>query len=416
MTAVHDANRFSAFQHSAFSRYFAARFCTAFATQVVSVAVGWQIYDQTQNAALLGWIGLVQFMPALILVIPTGMTADKFGRRLIMGSAILLKMLCALVILALALSGNFKPLWVLAALTVFGIARAFHTPASSSLVVNVVPKEDFANAVGWVTASWQLASVFGPVAGGLLYGFSGPIAYGVAAVIFAIAAVLIFSIEKPKQVISKEPASFATLVGGFSYIWKQKIVLGAISLDLFAVLLAGAVALLPIYARDILVLGPTGLGLLRAAPGIGAVIMIIILTSFPVRNHVGLILFVTVALFGLSTAIFGVSTMAWLSILMLMFIGAFDMISVYIREILLQLWTPDHVRGRVNAVNSIFLGASNELGEFRAGFMAAAYGAVFTVAAGGIAAIGVAGLWAALFPSLRKTQRLEAPEETQLDV
>ena len=416
MTDVHDANRFSAFQHSAFSRYFAARFCTAFATQIVSVAIGWQIYDQTQNAALLGWIGLVQFLPALILVIPTGLTADKFDRRLIMGSAIVVKMLCALVILALALSGNFKPLWVLAALTVFGIARAFHTPASSSLVVNVVPKEDFANAVGWVTSSWQLASVFGPVAGGLLYGFSGPTAYGVAAVIFAIAAVLIFSIEKPKQIISKEPTSLSTLVGGFSYIWKQKIVLGAISLDLFAVLLAGAVALLPIYARDILVLGPTGLGLLRAAPGIGAVIMIIILTSFPVRNHAGFILFVTVALFGLSTAVFGVSTMAWLSILMLMFIGAFDMISVYIREILLQLWTPDPVRGRVNAVNSIFLGASNELGEFRAGFMAAAYGAVFTVAAGGIAAIGVAGLWAALFPSLRNTQRLEAPEDAHLDV
>jgi len=416
MEAAKGEDRFSAFKHKAFVRYFGARFCTAFATQIVSVAVGWQIYDQTQNAALLGWIGLVQFLPALILVIPTGLTADKFGRRLIMGSAIVLKMLCAMAILYLALNEAFEPVLVLSVLTVFGIARAFHTPASSSLVVNVVPKEDFANAVGWVTSSWQLASVFGPVAGGLLYGFSGPIAYGVAGIILAFAAALIFSIAKPKQVLSKEPASFATLVGGFSYIWKQKIVLGAISLDLFAVLLAGAVALLPIYARDILVLGPTGLGLLRAAPGIGAVIMILILTSFPVRNHAGYILFATVALFGLSTAVFGASTLAWLSIVMLMFIGAFDMISVYIREILLQLWTPDHVRGRVNAVNSIFLGASNELGEFRAGFMAAAYGAVFTVVAGGIAAIGVAGLWAAVFPSLRKTQRLEAPEETKLDV
>lgn len=416
MQAQDGENRFSAFQHRAFTRYFGARFCTAFATQIVSVAVGWQIYDQTQNAALLGWIGLVQFLPALILVIPTGMAADKLGRRLVMGASIILEMLCALAILVMAVTGNFKPVWVLGVLTVFGVARAFHTPASSSLVVNVVPKKDFANAVGWVTSSWQLASVFGPVTGGLLYGLSGPVAYGVAACIFAIAAVLIFSIEKPKQVISKEPTSLSTLVGGFSYIWKQKIVMGAISLDLFAVLLAGAVALLPIYARDILVLGPTGLGLLRAAPGIGAVIMIFILTAFPVRNHAGVILFVTVALFGLSTAVFGASTMAWLSILMLMFIGAFDMISVYIREILLQLWTPDHVRGRVNAVNSIFLGASNELGEFRAGFMAAAYGAVFTVVAGGAAAVGVAALWAAMFPSLRKTQRLEAPEETHLDV
>jgi MFS family permease len=416
MQTVAGEDKFSAFAHKAFARYFGARFCTAFATQIVSVAVGWQIYDQTQNAALLGWIGLVQFLPALILVIPTGMAADKLCRRRVMGTAIVIEMAVALAILAMAVSGNFHPVWVLGALTVFGVARAFFTPASSSLVVNLVPKKDFANAVGWVTSTWQLASIFGPVAGGLLYGLWGPVAYGVAATIYAGAAVLIFSIEKPKQIISKEPTSLATLVGGFSYIWKQKIVLGAISLDLFAVLLAGAVALLPIYARDILVLGPTGLGLLRAAPGIGAVIMIMILTAFPVRNHAGLILFVTVALFGLSTAIFGASKLAWLSILLLMFIGAFDMISVYIREILLQLWTPDHVRGRVNAVNSIFLGASNELGEFRAGFMAAAYGAVFTVVAGGVAAIGVAGLWAVMFPSLRKAKRLEVPDAAALDV
>lgn len=415
MTASLSTDKYSAFKHSAFTRYFWARFLNAFATQIVSVAVGWQIYDQTQNAALLGWIGLVQFLPALILVIPTGVAADRFGRRLIMGVAIFFKVLCALAIFILAITDNFQPLYVLFVLTLFGIARAFQMPASSSLVVNVVPKEDFANAIGWVTSSWQLASVFGPVAGGLLYGLSGPVAYSVAAAIFAISTVLIFSIDKPKQVISKEPTSLSTLIGGFRYVWKQKIVLGAISLDLFAVLLAGAVALLPIYARDILVLGPTGLGLLRAAPGIGAVMMIIILTSFPVKDHAGVILFVTVALFGLSTAVFGVSTIAWLSIFMLMLIGAFDMISVYIREILLQLWTPDHVRGRVNAVNSIFLGASNELGEFRAGFMAAAYGAVFTVVAGGIAAIGVAGLWAAMFPSLLKTKRLEAPEKTRLD-
>ena len=404
-------DRFSAFAHRTFVRYFGARFCTAFATQIVSVAVGWQIYDQTQNPALLGWIGLVQFLPALLLVIPTGLAADKLGRRLVMGTSIIAEMLCAVAILWLAVSGNFKPFWVLSVLTVFGVARAFHTPASTSLVVNVVPKEDFANAVGWVTSSWQLASVFGPVAGGLLYGLSGSVAYAVAACIFAVAAYFIFSIERPKQIISKEPTSLATLVGGFSYIWRQKIVLGAISLDLFAVLLAGAVALLPVYARDILVLGPTGLGLLRAAPGIGAVIMIIVLTSFPVRNHAGLILFVSVGLFGLATMVFGMSTLAWVSIVALMFIGAFDMVSVYIREILLQLWTPDHVRGRVNAVNAIFLGASNELGEFRAGFMAAAYGAVFTVVAGGAAAVVVAGVWARAFPALRKTKRMEAPEE-----
>ena len=406
-----ETDRFSAFRHSSFARFFGARFLTAFATQVTSVAVGWQIYDETGNAALLGWIGLVQFLPAVLLVLFTGIASDKFGRRLIMGLSILMEMGCAVMIFYLAFTRQFDPVIVLVVLTVFGVARAFLTPASSSLVVNVVPKEDFANAIGWITSSWQLASIFGPVAGGLLYGISGPAAYGFAALTFLTAAILIFSIPKPEQALETSATSLATLTGGFRYIWKQKIVLGAISLDLFAVLLGGAVALMPIYAKDILELGPTGLGLLRAAPGIGAVIMIGYLTTFPIKNHAGVILFVTVALFGLATAVFGVSTSAWLSILALIAIGAFDMISVYIREILLQLWTPDKVRGRVNAVNSIFLGASNELGEFRAGFMAAAYGAVFTVTAGGIAAIGVAAIWAKAFPQLRNTQRLDVPDD-----
>lgn len=406
-----ETDRFSAFRHSSFARFFGARFLTAFATQVTSVAVGWQIYDETGNAALLGWIGLVQFLPAVLLVLFTGMASDKFGRRLIMGLSILMEMGCAVMIFYLAFTRQFDPVIVLIVLTVFGVARAFLTPASSSLVVNVVPKEDFANAIGWITSSWQLASIFGPVAGGLLYGISGPAAYGFAALTFLTAAILIFSIPKPEQALETSATSLATLTGGFRYIWKQKIVLGAISLDLFAVLLGGAVALMPIYAKDILELGPTGLGLLRAAPGIGAVMMIGYLTTFPIKNHAGVILFVTVALFGLATAVFGVSTSAWLSILALIAIGAFDMISVYIREILLQLWTPDKVRGRVNAVNSIFLGASNELGEFRAGFMAAAYGAVFTVTAGGIAAMGVAAIWAKAFPQLRNTQRLDVPDD-----
>ncbi len=402
-----EEDRFAAFRHVSFARYFLARFSTSFATQIVSVAVGWQIYDETQNALLLGYIGLVQFLPAVALVLFTGLASDKLGRRLMMGSSVALEMLCALGIFYLAFTQQFNPIWVLGILTIFGVARAFHSPASSSLVVNLVPQKDFPNAVGWSTSSWQLASIFGPVAGGLLYGLSGPIAYATAAVILGFAAFLIFSIPKPQQTLETAATSLKTLVGGFHYIWKEKVVLGAISLDLFAVLLGGAVALLPIYARDILELGPIGLGLLRAAPGIGAVITIAYLIAFPIKKHAGTILFVTVALFGLATAVFGVSTLAWLSILALMCVGGFDMISVYIREVLMQLWTPDHVRGRVNAVNSIFLGASNELGEFRAGFMAAAFGAVFTVTAGGIAAIGIAGAWMYLFPRLRQTQHLD---------
>lgn len=404
------SDRYAAFRHSSFSRYFSARFLTAFATQILSVAVGYEIYDVTGNPIWLGWIGLVQFFPALALVVITGFASDKFGRRLVMGLAILMEMLCVVGVIALAMTGNFRPIPVLIVLTFFGIARAFMAPASASLVVNVVPQEDFPNAVGWVTSSWQIASVVGPAIGGVLHLLSASLAFAVSGVAFACAAILIFSIPKPKQTLSKEPTNLNTLVGGFRYIWKEKIVLGAISLDLFAVLLAGAVALMPVYAKDILEVGQVGNGLLRAAPGIGAILMAIWLVSFPIKDHAGKILFVSVALFGVSTAVFGASKLAWLSILVLMFVGAFDMISVYIREVLLQLWTPDHVRGRVNAVNSIFLGASNELGEFRAGFMAAAYGTVFTVVAGGIAAIGVAGLWTRLFPSLYEASSLDGPD------
>ena len=407
------SDRFAAFRHVSYQRYFTSRFLTAFSVNVLSVAVGWQIYDQTQNAALLGWIGLVQFLPALLLVLLTGVAADRFGRRNIMGLSILVEMVCAIAILYLAVTGQFRPVWVLGILTVFGVARAFMSPASASLAVNIVPREDFANAVGFNASSWQMASILGPAAGGLLYGISASAAYASAAIALAFAGILIFSIPKPKQVIGATGSNFNMLLGGFRYVWKEKIVLGAISLDLFAVLLGGAVALLPIYARDILELGPAGLGLLRAAPGIGAIAVVVLIASVPIKDYAGLILFVCVALFGVSTVVFGYSTIAWVSIVALICVGAFDMVSVYIREILLQLWTPDDVRGRVNAVNSIFLGASNELGEARAGFMAAKWGGVFTVVAGGYAAIGIAAVWAGLFPRLRKSRYLHEgrPEE-----
>ena len=404
------AGRFAAFRHDSYRRYFGSRFLTAFAAQILSVSVVWQMYDQTGNAAFLGWIGLVQFLPALLLVFITGLTADRFGRRNVMGISIAFEMVCAGSILAMAFLNTFHPIWVLGVLTVFGCSRAFLTPASSSLAVNLVPKEDFANAAGFSAVSWQAASIGGPVAGGLLYGLDARVAYSASVICFLIAILLVFSIPKPRQTGSVKITTLSTVLGGFAYVWKQKVVLGAISLDLFAVLLGGAVALLPIYARDILDVGEAGLGLLRAAPGVGALIMVVIINAFPIRDHAGIILFVTVALFGLATAVFGFSTLAWFSILALMFVGAFDMVSVYIREILLQLWTPDEVRGRVNAVNSIFLGASNELGEARAGFMAAFFGPVITVAGGGLAAIGIAGAWAFLFPQIRKTKHLE-PEE-----
>lgn len=399
-------DRFEAFRYSAYTRYFISRFFTSFSVQVLSVAVGWQIYDATRNPALLGWIGLVQFLPALMLVVVTGNAADRLGRRLVMGSAMLLMMACAGTILYLATTDQFVPVLVLSVLTLFGVARAFYGPASTSLAVNLVPREVFPNAVGWISSSWQLASIAGPVAGGLLYGLSPMAAYGTATTLFAVGAILILTIPRPAQQVDKAPTTLSSLLGGFSYIWKEKIVLGAITLDLFAVLLGGAVALLPVYARDILDVGEMGLGLLRAAPGVGAIIALAIITAFPIRDYAGWILLAAVALFGLSTAVFGASTLAWVSILALMCVGAFDMVSVYVREILVQLWTPDQVRGRVNAVNSIFVGASNELGEARAGFMAAFIGPVVTVVAGGFAAVGIAGLSAVLFPKLRDARKL----------
>ncbi len=411
MTATHD--QYAAFRHKSYRRYFTSRFLTAFSIQVVSTAVGFQIYEQTRDPLWLGMIGLVQFLPSLLLVVFTGLAADKLGRRFVMSSAIIAFGICAALIFTLAVTDSFHPVWVLSILTFFGVARAFHSPASASLAVNLVPKEDFPNAVGWVTSSWQMASIVGPAAGGVLQAISSPLAYGTAAITFAISSVLILSIPKPEQTISKEPTNLETLLGGFRYVWKTKIVLGAITLDLFAVLLGGAVAMLPIYAHDILQIGEIGNGWLRAAPGIGAIITAILITRFPVRDHAGAVLLICVALFGVATALFGASQIVWLSILALALVGAFDMVSVVIREILLQLWTPDEVRGRVNAVNSIFLGASNELGEARAGFMAVKWGAIFTVVSGGIAAVGIAALSAVIFPELRKVRFLDRQDDVK---
>ena len=403
--------RFAAFRHRPFRAYWAARFLTTFAAQIVSVAVGWQIYDLTRDPFDLGLVGIVQFLPSLLLVLVTGAVSDRFGRRLVMGVASALEMACALALVALAVHGRLGgPLPIFAVLAVFGIARAFFGPASSSLVANLVPPEDFANAVAWNSSAWQTATIVGPVAGGLLYGLSETTAYGTAAALMLAATLLIFAIAKPAQRSHAQGPALATLFAGFRYIWSEKVVLGAISLDLFAVLLSGATALLPVYARDILVLGPWGLGMLRSAPGVGALAVAIWLAGHPIRDHAGVLMLVAVMLWGALTVVFGVATIPWLSITALALMGAADMISVYVRETLIQLWTPDEVRGRVNAVNQVFVGASNEVGEFRAGTLAALIGTVPAVVLGGVGAVGVAGLWAVLFPHLRRVRRLDGRE------
>ncbi|KRB62755.1 MFS transporter [Rhizobium sp. Root708] len=409
MSFAATGDRFAAFRHSSYARFFFARFLLSFSQQIVSVAVGWQMYDQTRSAIYLGLIGLVQFLPSLVLILVTGSVADRHNRRAIAAVCSLVSALCTLALLLMTVTGTFSPIPVFAVLLVFGIERAFMSPAIQSLAPNLVPPEDLSNAIAWNSSSWQLAAITGPVLGGLLYGVNPHTAYIVAVVFAGLGAILLFLIPKPAQKTTGEAKSWDMILGGFRFIRAEKVVLGAISLDLFAVLLGGATALMPIYARDILTLGPWGLGLLRSAPGVGAIVMALFLAAYPLKHRAGVYMFIGVALFGLGTIVFGFSTNTEVSIAALALMGAADMVSVYVRESLIALWTPDQLRGRVNAVNMVFVGASNELGEFRAGTMASVFGAVPAVIVGGIGTLAVAAIWATSFPQLRKIDSLDAP-------
>ncbi len=403
---VPPGNAWAALRHRGFALLWASRLAATFGTQIVSVAVGWQVYDLTRDPFHLGLVGLVQFTPALLLVLVTGLAADRFNRRAIVAACQAVEGLAALALLVLTLHGDIAVGLILSVLVGFGVARAFLGPAQQSLVPNLVPAEALASAIALSSSTQQFATITGPVVGGLLYGLGAPLPYAVAAALFTLAATFALLIPKPRQKTVVEPARWETLVAGFRYVWREKIVLGAISLDLFAVLLGGAVALLPAYARDILDVGPWGLGLLRAAPGFGALAMALYLALRPVRDHAGLTMFACVILFGLFTLVFGVSTIVWVSVAALALAGAMDMVSVYIRQTLIQLWTPDAVRGRVSAVNSVFVGASNELGEFRAGSVAALLGVVPAVVIGAVGTVAIAGIWMVLFPALRRTRHL----------
>ncbi|NGO65424.1 MFS transporter [Rhizobium daejeonense] len=409
MHASRSGDRFAAFRHVSYARFFFARFLGAFATQILSVSVGWQMYDETKSAFYLGMIGLVQFLPALLLILVTGSVVDRYNRRAIVAICMIVSALCAGAMLVITAFDAFEPILVFIILTIFGIERAFNSPAVQSLAPNLVPAEDLSNAVAWNSSSWQTASIIGPVAGGLLYGFSPVLAYTVSFVFFLGAALLVFMVKKPAQRTSSKAVTWNTILAGFRFIFGEKVVLGAISLDLFAVLLGGAIALMPVFASDVLTLGPWGLGLLRSAPGVGAIIVAVTLASFPIRHNAGVFMFIGVALFGVATVMFGLSQTAWISILALMLMGAADMASVYVRETLIALWTPDEVRGRVNAVNMVFIGASNELGEFRAGTMAHLVGPVPAVVIGGLGTLAVAILWSIGFPQLRRIDSLDAP-------
>jgi MFS family permease len=395
----------SALRYPAFTRFLVARFLSTFAVQMQSVAIGWQVYAMTRDPLDLGLIGLAQFLPFLAVVLPAGQIADRHDRRAILAACYATELLCALLLLAFTYS-QLTVVWpVFAVLVLFGTARAFSMPTSQAITPNLVPLESFGNAVALNSSSFQIATIAGPTLGGVLY-LAGPgTVYTTVAVLLAISVALMFAVRVPRTLATDEPVSWHSLLEGLRFVWRRRVVFGAISLDLFAVLLGGATALLPIYASDVLHVGPTGLGLLRTAPGVGAALTALLLVYASLTRNVGRWMFAGVALFGAMTVVFGLSTHFYLSLAALFLLGAGDMVSVYIRHMLIQLETPDAIRGRVSAVSAVFIGASNELGEFRAGVAAAWAGAKSAVVVGGVATLVIAALWARLFPELRTVDR-----------
>jgi MFS family permease len=371
------------------------------------VAIGWQVYEMTQRPLDLGFVGLAQFLPALCLTLVTGHVADRYDRRRVLSICTFVEALCALLFLKLTLSGNTDARWIFALLFLFGFAKAFEFPAAISLMPNLVPPQQLVNAAAWNSSAWQVATIAGPAIGGLLYAVGPAVVYCSCSVLFLSSAILINVVRVEQKALERKAATWASVMAGITFIRNQPLVLGAVSLDLFAVLLGGATALLPIYARDILHVGPWGLGLLRSAPAVGALTMAIWLARHPITTRAGSRLLGAVGLFGGVTIGFGISQSVVLSLILLAVLGAADMVSVVIRRVLVLIATPDEMRGRVSAVESVFIGASNELGEFESGVTAAWLGVVPAVVLGGAGTIAVVVLWAYLFPQLRQVDTLE---------
>ncbi|HWY41869.1 MAG TPA: MFS transporter [Candidatus Sulfotelmatobacter sp.] len=403
----------AAFRYPAFTIFQTARCLVVLALEMQAVAVGWQVYEITKRPLDLGLVGLAQFLPGIVLFLVAGHVADVFDRRKVLIACEAGFGICFL--LLLLLTGyriqSVAPIYVV--LVLLGIVRSFNGPASRSILPHLVPEEHFQNSVAWASGIFQIATILGPVLGGLIYAiFRGPFAvYLIAVVIAAVAVGLLLKLKVNSKSREKVETSTSSVFEGFRYIWREKLILGAISLDLFAVLLGGAVALLPVYAKEILNTGPWGLGILRSAPGIGAGIMAVVIAYKPLRKNVGATMLWCVAAFGLFTVLFGISRSMVFSIIALFIVGATDMVSVIVRGTLIQVATPDEMRGRVNAVDMIFIGASNELGQFESGVTAQWFGTVPAVILGGIGAIVVTGLWAWMFPALRKVNQLSFREE-----
>ncbi len=397
-----------------FLLFWVARFVSTLGVQIQSVALGWQVYaiarlthSVGESAFMVSMIGLAQFAPLFLLTLIAGETADRRTRKLIVATTLCLDAISAAVLMILALTGSHQ-LWPIFAISVlFGASRAFLSPASSAMGPMLAPRPLLPRAIAWNSLSWQSGSIIGPALGGLLLAHSPALAFGVSLALYLTAALLALSIAKNTKPEAQPGSRVELIKEGLAYVWNNKIVFGSISLDLFAVILGGATALLPVFAKDVLHIGPGGFGLLRAAPAIGASLVGVYLASQPIRRHAGRIMFAGVAVFGLATVVFGLSKLVWLSVAALAVLGGADMLSVYVRQTLVQIVTPDAMRGRVAAVSGVFISASNELGEVESGAAAWLLGPIGAAVFGGVGAMAVTAAWAWLFPDLRKADRLE---------
>jgi MFS family permease len=407
----------AAFTHPGFVLFQVARFLIVAAVEMQAVAVGWQVYEITKRPLDLGYVGLAQFLPGILLFPISGHASDHFERRHVLSACYGGYAVCFALLLTLTRGGTQSVRSIYVVLILIGMVRSFNSTASRSILPQLVPEEHFPNAVAWNASIFQAATILGPSFGGIVYAaFRGPSVVYVVAMLTAIGATVSSFRIKPevKARPPREPMSLKTVFAGLHYIWRKKLILGAISLDLFAVLLGGAVALLPVYAREILHTGPWGLGLLRTAPGVGAALMAVLLAHRPLRGRSGPTLLWSVAGFGIFTIIFGISRSLTISLIALLLLGASDMVSVIIRATLTQLATPDEMRGRVTAVDMIFIGTSNEFGQFESGLTAQWFGTVPAVVLGGIGTLFVIAVWAWLFPELRQAGELTAIRSDEL--
>jgi MFS family permease len=393
-------------RHRPFVLFWFARIFSSIALQMQTVAVGWQVYELTGRPLDLGLVGLSQFVPAFLLVLVAGHMADRYHRGFIVRLSQMLEAFCAAALAIGTLQGWLTRELIFLCVLGLGAARAFEAPTLQALLPGVVPLPLLPRAVAGSASANQTATIAGPALGGLLYAISPTLVYTLCCVLFFSASILISLIQIERVAPKREQVTFSILFAGISFIRRNPVILGAISLDLFAVLLGGATALLPIFARDVFETGPWGLGLLRASPAIGALVMALTLTRWPIGNRAGLKMFAAVGVFGMATIVFGLSTNFTLSLVALFALGASDMVSVVVRQTLVQLHTPDEMRGRVNAVNALFIGTSNQLGEFESGVLAAFVGAKASVLIGGVGTLAVVAVWMKLFPQLRDVKRL----------